>query len=62
LPSEFVKIMDPNSPPMTKVTRFNDIPCFLICVSVFTYLVYHSCLVLLSIENLSIDIIHAFIF
>jgi hypothetical protein len=35
LPSGLVKILDPNFPPMTKVTRF--ISCFWICVS--TYLV-----------------------
>jgi hypothetical protein len=49
LPSGLVNTLDPNSPPMTKVTRFIVIPCFWICVSIFMCLVYHSYLVLLSI-------------
>jgi hypothetical protein len=55
MPSGLVNTLDPNSPPMTKVTRFYCNSLFWICISILLYLDYHSYLVLLSI-----GIIHVF--
>jgi hypothetical protein len=46
LPSELVKILDPNFPPMTKVTRFIVFIVFRYTYLFILYLVYLSCLVL----------------
>jgi hypothetical protein len=44
--SELVKILDPNFPPMTKVTRFATFLNFRYVYLFTVYLVYPSCLVL----------------
>ena len=46
LPSGLVKILDPNFPPMTKVTRFIVYLVFRYAYLFTLYLVYLSCLVL----------------
>jgi hypothetical protein len=46
LPSGLVKILDPNFPPMTKVTRFIVSLAFRYVYLFILYLVYLSCLVL----------------
>jgi hypothetical protein len=49
LPSELVKILDPNFPLMTKVTRFNIFLIFRYVYLFTEYLVYISCLVVQSV-------------
>jgi hypothetical protein len=46
LPSGLMKILDPNFPPMTKVTRFIVFLVFRYAYLFIVYLVYLSCLVL----------------